>query len=151
MAEACDIGRMIQRVIDDKYPSTRLLWQGFQPETAIRPAASTKETPAQPRAVTAATTRPPHDPRYLPDVTTRGLDSRRSLPTVSRRTAEEKREALDRVVQRVVDMKYPETRLVWMRSREDPGYLRSRQLAYGPRPGEKLSNVVRPRTSPLLH
>jgi hypothetical protein len=47
MVETWDTARMIQRVIDNKYPNARLLWQVFQAQAqAARPAHSQSGPPA---------------------------------------------------------------------------------------------------------
>jgi hypothetical protein len=128
MAEPEDMGRTIQRVIDDKYPCTRVLWQSFQPQPAPRPNLAWTGSILN-RANTATT-----------------ADLNRST-TTNTRPREEKKEALDKVVQRVINLMYPETRLTWMNSREDSGYLRAagRGLTSGSRPGDALPNLNRSR------
>jgi hypothetical protein len=102
MAEVCDPARMIQRVIDDKYPNTRLLWQSLQQQTASRPYVYT-QTPAMTFN------------RSVPITVTRSWDA-------ARPSQEGRRDELDKVVQRVIDLRYPETRQIWMHSREEPVY-----------------------------
>jgi hypothetical protein len=135
MAEQEDMGRTIQRVIDDRYPCTRVLWQSFQPQCAQRQTFAATGSLLLNRTTTASGTRSlvaGGDSRYLPGTATRNLDVSRST-TAGTRTRDDKKEALDKVVQRVIDLRYPETRVIWMNSREEPAYLRTagRSLTYG--------------------
>jgi hypothetical protein len=105
MTETWDTARMIQRVIDDKYPNTRLLWQAFQ---------------AQSQAA-----RPPHSQSgpLVPPTTSSSSRSHIIQPG---------HDQLDKVVQRVIDNRYPETRSIWMCSREEPPYLTAqRSVTFG--------------------
>jgi hypothetical protein len=143
MAEVCDPARMIQRVIDDKYPNTRLLWQAFQQQTAARPYAYS-QTPAMTFN------------RSVPITVSRSWSA-------SRPTQNGQRDELDKVVQRVIDLRYPETRLIWMKSRDEPAYLQPASQRRGgtptglpglgqtedPRKSQPLPN--RPRTVPIPH
>jgi hypothetical protein len=102
--ETEDRARTIQRVIDDRYPNTRLIWQSFQVKNAPRPL-TTQCNPA----VFAQLT---------PGQTARSWSG-------PQRKEEAPSAALDKVVQRVIDLRYPETRSIWIHSREEPAYLQS--------------------------
>jgi hypothetical protein len=109
MGEMCDTTRMIQRVIDTKYPNTRLMWQWLQP-----PGLEDSDS----LAIAAGRSAPGEIPRPV----------KRTGPP----------EQLDRVVQRVIDNRYPEARLVWRGTRGDCAWtqssgLRSRSLGAGSR------------------
>jgi hypothetical protein len=113
---------MIQRVIDDKYPNTRLLWQAFQAQAAAaRPAVS------QGGPLTPAT-------------------GSRSRSYNSQLGQDGRHDQIDRVVQRVIDNRYPETRSIWKCSREEPIYFtEQRTRTFG-------SGVTVPATNlPLLN
>jgi hypothetical protein len=105
MAEVCDQARMIQRVIDDKYPNTRVLWQSVQQQVASRPYVY-----AQSPTTTFN--------RGVPTTVTRSWNA-------SRTTQDSSGEQLDKVVQRVIDLRYPDTRLIWIRSRDEPASLQT--------------------------
>jgi hypothetical protein len=92
---------MIQRVIDDKYPNTRLLWQTFQ-QSGVRSFV-------YPQSPTMTFN------RSVPIAVARSWDATR-MP-------ESSRDGLDKVVQRVIDPRYPGTRQIWIHSREEPAYL----------------------------
>jgi hypothetical protein len=97
MTESWDTARMIQRVIDDRYPNARLLWQAFQAQAqAARPIASQGGPPA----------------------TQTGGGSR----SYNARSLDDNHDQIDKMVQRVIDNRYPETRAIWMASREEPVY-----------------------------
>jgi hypothetical protein len=109
MGELCDTAHMIQRVIDTKYPNTRLVWQSLQ-------------APGEGEG----------------DWDSRGAIGGRAPPGAALRPVMRAGppEQLDRVVQRVIDNRYPEARLVWRGTRGDcawtqPAGLRSRSLGAG--------------------
>jgi hypothetical protein len=139
LAESDDIAKTIQRVIDDRYPLARVLWQDLQhpPEPAARSTKVATRSLFLNRSATVSGPRPtpPPEPQLFPGSGTRSLTLTRTLGR-SKRPTGEGHEALDRVVQRVIDMRYPETRKIWMNSREEPPALRtgSRSLTYGARP-----------------
>jgi hypothetical protein len=99
MVESWDTARTIQRVIDPKYPNTRLIWQAFQAQAQAARAPLSQSAP-------------------LPQPTT----STGSRSFDSRAVQDGRTERFDRVVQRVIDNRYPETRAIWMASREQPTY-----------------------------
>jgi hypothetical protein len=100
MVEAWDTARTIQRVIDDKYPNARLLWQAFQAQAqAARP------------------------PRSQSGPLTPSTASSGSRSYSSKINQERSHDQLDKVIQRVIDNRYPETRSIWMCSREEPSSL----------------------------
>jgi hypothetical protein len=113
--------RTIQRVIDDKYPNTRLIWQSFQ-----------------------ATTPKPLNPQYNPQTFSRSLPGSAAQSRPAPASA-----ALDKVVQRVINLHYPETRGIWIQSRQEPAYLQTsaqRWRSYGPPPlGENDPRKGAPR------
>jgi hypothetical protein len=89
---------MIQRVIDDRYPNARLLWQAFQAQAqAARPSTSQRDGPAIP--------------------TTVGSSSRSYSSQLNR---DGDHDQIDKSIQRVIDNRYPETRSIWLASRAEP-------------------------------
>jgi hypothetical protein len=100
MAEREDPARTIQRVIDDKYPNTRLIWQSFQAKNTSRPTTTRCNPEVFTRSATVSGTRSGEQSQIPP-------------------------ERLDKVVQRVIDLRYPETRGIWVHSREEPAYLQT--------------------------
>jgi hypothetical protein len=115
MGEFNDSAHMIQRVIDNQYPNTRLMWQSLQPGS--------------------------QDER---DIAT-------ALPTIALRPVNKQpeTETLDKTVERVIDHRYPEARIVWLRTR-DPKYAktsaaRTRSLSSGGSILPSLNGTTDPR------
>jgi hypothetical protein len=137
MAEVCDQARMIQRVIDDKYPNTRMLWQSFQQQASTRPYVYS-QSPAMTfnRSVPIALTRSWAAPQTR---------------------SEGRQERMDKVVQRVIGLKYPETRQIWIHAREEPAYLQTSAQRSRPPPRPPGASAPaapplnRPRTVPIPH
>jgi hypothetical protein len=119
MAVPSDEARMIQRVIDDKYPNTRRLWQSFQHQPAPRQTYA----PFGPLTFTRS-----------PTLSASG--SGRVVPAT-----------LDKAVQRVIDFRYPEARQVWLRAREEPEYAQSVRRARGSGGLPTLNDSNRPKTT----
>jgi hypothetical protein len=137
MAEVCDQARMIQRVIDDKYPNTRLLWQSFQGQAGTR-AYVYSQSPSMTFN------------RSVPITVTRSWN-----PAQAR--GDGRQERMDKVVQRVIDLRFPETRQIWIHSREEPAYLQSGAQRSRPPPSPLGATAAtgppsnRPRTVPIPH
>jgi hypothetical protein len=94
--------RSIQRVIDDKYPNTRLIWQNVHARNGARPLGGNSNQGVFNRSAPVPATRPWDQIRE--DSPTTGLDT---------------------AVPRVINLRYPETRQIWVQSREEPAYLQA--------------------------
>jgi hypothetical protein len=164
--DMCDVSRMIQRVIDPKYPNTRILWQAWRPSPVTRPggptpfvvsgsstaSSTTSGVTSSPsltrsRGVTAAAGRQSYDPRYTPNTRTRNLELSLSIPTTREASDDDEAGGLDHAIQRVVSLRYPEARKTWRRSRQDPTYLKSRSFTYATQASDSSSDVIRSHLS----
>jgi hypothetical protein len=87
--------RTIQRLIDDKYPNTRLIWQSLHATKGSRPVEGNAN----------------------PIVFNRSAPADWSWDQIKR---EAPRSGLGTVAPRVIDLRSPETRQIWIRSREEP-------------------------------
>jgi hypothetical protein len=142
---ADELAKNAQRMICEQYPLTRVLWQDFrEPDPP-----GTRSTPVANRSVflnrttTPGGPRPSPDSRYLPGLVTRRPTYTRSVANgrPTRRTFRDGEEQLDRVVSRVIDFRFPETRRIWMNSRSDPSYLETRSAIF---------DSIPPQTAPTL-
>jgi hypothetical protein len=104
MAAACTQERAIRRVIDEKYPNTRLIWQSFQ--SAHHPPLSS----------------PPPTVTFTRSVPLTVNPSWEASPP----RADPQRDGLGKVIQRLIDVRYPQTRRTWIRSREEPDSVQAR-------------------------
>jgi hypothetical protein len=120
LPDGCDPDRMIQRVIGGRYPHTRRVWQSFQPNLGPRQLYST----------------------------TGGDGSFPPPPPQPTKRAVTPNDYLETTAQRVIDQRYPETRLAWLNTHEDPSFFnttvqRSRSRRIGTLPSLNDSKAVR--------